>query len=629
MDRENTIKTKVELDVSNAEKSLNRLNDAKEESISLNNESAKSQGVYTKAIEAADDASGGLLKGLKALALNPFTIVLTALVNGFKFLQTAVQRSGKASETFGKIGAKISAIFNGFLAVLEPVVEFIGEKLLSALNDPKQAIVDLGNNIKENIINRFKALTILGDAIVKLFKGDFKGAAKAATDGVIQFSTGVTDATEKIKAFGEEAKKNFNEAAKATENLANAERRLVQNRISLEKQQLTSLRLAEEQRQLRDDTSKQIDERIAANQKLGEILDQQFQKELALAQQSLNLARAQQTATGDTIENLEAVGDAELKLLEIRERITGQRSEQLTSENALLKEQADLKLAEEQKALEEKEKRAGEFEAEQERRLEEFTAQLEQQIEFDEIELERKALNGEDTNEVEKEILRNRSQIEIAEAGDNAEKISAIKQRLKLEEDKIDKASTKANADKNKAQLENTIGAAAEAFGVTQELAVAQMIIAAPTAIGNSFKEAAKTYAPPLSLAMGALGAAGVIVPIVKGLADIKKTRFSKSKGGGGAGAGASISTSIPSGGTASVSSAANVAQGITPEVIQDLSANAGANLGTDTNLRDGASSAAASNISATTQGEVIFSESRFQDFRDQVQFREERTTLE
>lgn len=622
MDRENAIKTKVELDVSNAEKSLNRLNGAKEESISLNNESAKSQGAYTKAIEAADDASGGLLKGLKALALNPFSVVLTALVAGFKFLQTAVQRSGKASETFGKIGAKLSAIFNGFLAVLEPVVEFIGEKLLSALNDPKQAIVDLGNSIKENIINRFKALTILGDAIVKLFKGDFKGAAKAATDGVIQFGTGITDATEKIKTFGEEAKKNFNEAAKATENLANAERRLVQNRISLEKQQLTSLRLAEEQRQLRDDTSKQIDERIAANQKLGEILDQQLQKELALAQQSLNLARAQQTATGDTIENIEAVGDAELKLLEIRERITGQRSEQLTNENALLKEQADLKLAEEKKKTEE-------FEAEQERRLEEFTAQIEQQIEFDEIELERKVLNGEATNEIEKEILRNRSQIEIAEAGGNAEKISAIKQRLKLEEDKIDKASTKANADKNKAQLENTIDAAAEAFGVTQELAVAQMIIAAPTAIGNSFKEAAKTYAPPLSLAMGALGAAGVIVPIVKGLADIKKTRFSKSKGGGSAGAGASISTSIPSGGTASVSSAANVAQGITPEVIQDLSANAGANLGTDTNLRDGASSAAASNISATTQGEVVFSESRFQDFRDQVQFREERTTLE
>lgn len=625
MDRENTIKTKVELDVSNAEKSLNRLNDAKEESISLNNESAKSQSAYTKAIEAADDASGGLLKGLKALALNPFTVVLTALVAGFKFLQTAVQRSGKASETFGKIGAKLSGIFNGFLAVLEPVVEFIGEKLLNAINDPKKAFIDLGDTIKNNVINRFKALSVLGGAISKLFKGDFKGAAKAATDGMVQLTTGITDATEKAKEFGKEAVKNFTEAAKATDNLANAERRLVQNRISLEKQQLTSLRLAEEQRQLRDDTSKQIDERIAANQKLGEILDQQLQKELALAQQSLNLARAQQTATGDTIENLEAVGDAELKLLEIRERITGQKSEQLTNENALLKEQADLKLAEEQKALEEDKKKKEEFEKEQERKLEEFTASLEQQIEFDEIELERKALNGEATNEVEKEILRNRSQIEIANAKGNAEKISAIKERLKVEEEKIDKAVVKSNKDKNEAALKSTINAAAESFGITQEVALAEQLISLPKTIGNISEVASKLPFPANALHW-AQGLATNIPPIVKGIAEIKKARFSKSKGGS---SGSSATASAPSAPSIGAVANSSSVQGITPEAISDLSANATANVGTDTGIISGANNDASRNISATTQGEVVFSESRFQDFRDQVQFREERTTLE
>ena len=617
MKKENIIKTKIELDVSDAEKNINKLNDAKGESISLNTESAKSQSAYTKAIEAADTASGGLLKGLKALALNPFTIVLTALVSGFKLLQNAVKRSGKASETFGKIGAKLSSIFNGILAVLEPVVEFLGEKLLLALNDPKKAIIELGDAIKESMINRFKALTILGDAIVKLFKGDFKGAAKAATDGVVQFGTGITNATEKAKAFGDIAKKKFDEAAKATVNLANAERRLEKNRISLEKQQLVSLRLAEEQRQLRDDESKTIEERINANKKLGEVLDTQLKRELALAQQALNIARAQKAATGDTIENIGAVGDAEIKLLEIRERITGQRSEQLTNENALLKEQADLKL-EEKKRLEE------EAENERERKLEEFNAALEQQIEFDEIELERKRLNGEATNEIEKEILRNRSEIEIANAEGNSEKITAIKEKLQLEEEKIDRAVLKSNEEKNAAALKSTISAAAESFGITQEVALAEQLISLPKTIGNISQVASKLPFPANALHW-AQGLATNIPPIVKGIADIKKARFSKSKGSSsGSGATASVPSAPSIGAVANSSSV----QGITPEVISDLSANANANIGTDTGIISGASNDASRNISATSQGQVVFSESRFQDFRDQVQFREERTTL-
>src|SRR5690606_31746302 len=117
-----------------------------------------------------------------------------------------------------------------------------------------------------------------------------------------------------------------------------------------------------------------------------------------------------------------------------------------------------------------------------------------------------------------------------------------------------------------------------------QELKTAEMIMAAPTAIGNSFTKASEVYPAPLSLAMGALGAAGTIAPIIKGLSNIKKTRFSKSKGGG-SGSGGSIS---PSTGGSS---------GITPEVVSDLAANNSARLGLDTSIGSGAGSDAANNV--------------------------------
>ena len=378
------------------------LNKEKLKSTKLSESGAKQQAKLNEKLDESkdsmknlDDATGGVLGKMKAFVANPIGAVVIAIAGAFALLKEAVSRSGKASTTFNKIGAKLTGIFNGILAVLEPVVEFIGEKLLAALEDPIGALKELGDAILENIINRFKSVLVFGDAIAELFKGNFKQAGKLAKDAFLQLATGVEDAGEKIAKFAEEAKENYESAANATNSLVDAEKRLARNRIALEKQQLTSLRLAEEQRQIRDNTSKSIEERIAANRKLGQILEEQTKKELALAQQALDIARAEQAATGDKIENIEAVGDAEIKLLEIRERITGQRSEQLTNENSLLKEKADLE-KEEAVRLQEK----AEKEAELRQR------DIEAQIEYDAIKLELLKKKGEDTLAAELEILR-------------------------------------------------------------------------------------------------------------------------------------------------------------------------------------------------------------------------------
>ena len=619
-DKNNTIKTIVELETSDAQKSIKKLGNESSKAMDETAKATKSvgdaSGKAKKGIEALDGASGGLLTRFKGLATNPIGLVLAALAGIFVTLKAAVARSGKATETFNKIGAKLGAVLNGLLAVLEPVVEFLGDKLLSALNDPKQAMIDLGDAIKENLINRIKSFMVVGESFALLLKGEFKKAAQKGADALIQFTTGITDGTDKIKEFGKEAAKNFEEAAKAAEALANSEIQLVRNRIALEKQQLISLRLAEEQRQIRDDEARSIDERIAANIKLGQILETQATRELQIAQQNLDIARLQQIATGDTIGNIEAVGDAEIKLLEIRERITGQRSEQLVNENSLLKEKNELKLVEIDAALEEAELQKEKLNEAAELSREKFEADLERQIEYDEIELERKKMNGEATNEVEAEIVENKSQILISQAQNDAEQIELIEEQKKLALDKIKAASKKATVAKNDAELKSTISSAAEAFGIQQEVEVANMIMKAPAAVGNSFAQAAKNYAPPLSIIMGAVGAAATVIPIVKGLSDIKKVRFSKSKGGS---SGGSISSTSTGGGGASA---------ITPEVVSDLAANNSARLGVDTSIGSAAGGDASNNISGSVSNSVVFSESSYSSFKDQVEFKESKSTI-
>jgi hypothetical protein len=114
------------------------------------------------------------------------------------------------------------------------------------------------------------------------------------------------------------------------------------NEKRLEKFQLGQQELAEKQRQIRDDVSKSIVERIDANTQLSVILEKQLSAEKQLAQISLDFARTENEKKG-TQESYLALLDAEIKIAEINERITSQRSEQKVNEVGLQLELNQLK----------------------------------------------------------------------------------------------------------------------------------------------------------------------------------------------------------------------------------------------------------------------------------------------
>ena len=639
-----------------------KLNAERVKATRLSEANSKSQAKLAAALKDSenstkrfDDATGGLLSKMKAFVANPIGLVVIALAGAFKLVSEAIGRSEKASAAFNKIGAKLSGLFNGLVAFITPVVELLGEALVNAIEKPKEAwdgfvdALEVGYNfVKQQVIDRFLGQwAILSGGfeagVLKMriawneFTGDSEEAEKlteeldsalskinegvdlikGANEAIIDVVTGAVDGVIKL---GVEAAASAGKAAKATEALANAERALVVNRIALEKEQLKSLRLAEEERQIRDDTSKSIEERIAANQRLGQVLDEQLTRELALAQQQLDFARLEAQATGDTIENLERVGDAEIKLLEIRERITGQRSEQLTNENALLMEQKVLKEEEAAQAAEEAEKKKEEEEAERKRQADLLERDQEAQNELDELEIERLREQGGSVLDLELALLERKRMQDVMAAGLTAKEIEVINENAAAKRKQLLDAGEKAEKAKEDAVLESAINGAVEAFGIAQEVAVARMIMAAPQAVAGSFKQASLEYAPPLSLVMGALGAAGTVAPIIKGLADIKKTRFSKSKGGASPGGSANISAS-PSGSAVSTPN-------ISPEIISDIAASNSANLGLDTDLGSNATSDASNNVRGCASNNVIFSETRYREFQDQVSFKEEKSII-
>jgi hypothetical protein len=241
-------------------------------------------------------------------------------------------------------------------------------------------------------------------------------------------------------------------------------------------------------------------------------------------------------------------------------------------------------------------------------------AEADLQLEIDLMKIEARRLAGEDEVALDLEILELKRANELKNAELTAKEIEAINAKYNVAMGKVRKAEGDAKAKADSAEYDKNLKAAADSFGIQQELSVATAIMKAPEAITGSFAEAAKRYAPPMSIAMGAAGAAGVIAPIIKGLSDIKKVRFSGSKKG------------PPSGGiSAAPGGGGNT---ISPNIIDNIASQNAARLGLDNELGNGASSAAANNVMGGASANVTFSEGSYQDFRRQVEFKEDKSTL-
>ena len=85
------------------------------------------------------------------------------------------------------------------------VMQNAGEKLFEMFNNPKQTIIDIGNLIKQNIINRLEGLAEIWDIISS---GSLDGLGEALT----KTATGVEDLGGKLKGFADGVKETADEA---------------------------------------------------------------------------------------------------------------------------------------------------------------------------------------------------------------------------------------------------------------------------------------------------------------------------------------------------------------------------------------------------------------------------------
>tara|TARA_R110000851_G_scaffold75456_2_gene166350 strand:- start:4479 stop:6449 length:1971 start_codon:yes stop_codon:yes gene_type:complete len=316
------------------------------------------------------------------------SIVINGLINSFTDIFTKISEATGGFDALGKVvGGVLKIAFNSLKTiVLQLQAGFTALKLAyetvfgddEGVEKAKKDLIDIGKKLKETSDDQVKQGKKIFDNIGEAFDEVVTGVTILAKDG--------------IKAISDvDLKASYLQAQAITRNKQNFELLALQQA----RLQLSFQNQAELQRQIRDDDTKGLSERQKANDKLGEVLDKQFAAEKATISARIAGLQNEQNLLGATNERYNEIYQLQTDLIDVEERLNGQRSEQLTNTNTLLKEQKDLTQSQidtqNEFAISQKE-----FEAEQAEtellKIERQREAIQLQIDIDKAELERKKL---------------------------------------------------------------------------------------------------------------------------------------------------------------------------------------------------------------------------------------------
>ena len=502
--------------------------------------------------EALDGLSGGFMSATKAalrFIATPIGAIIAAIVVVVTAVVKAFNRSEDSMNKLKQVTGALSGAFSGLINMLKPVVNFIADSVIVVF-ETLAKVAD-------------KAMQLVSKGLRSL---GFEGAAKA-----------VENFTQKIK-----------ESTQAGIELAKMEAELQKAQRQSEKIQLDYQKRAEKLRQQRDDETKSVAERIKINNELGKVLKEQLNEELKIANLALKIAEKRVQLDGESTANLDALAEAQTRVADIEERITGQQSEQLANLNGLRREQLAIieqqrkeseqaskemqaQIDAEQKAVRENVQKQVEegyrLLLEQEAIFAEEEAKIKEQSILDEI--DRIKLDYETKKELAQENIFTQLEFQSEELEKKRAQEVYFATQIGADVEAINEKYRRADLELEKAKMQAKLSLAADFFKNVETIAgegtaVAKAAAVAETTI-NTYKAATGSYSALASIPYvgPVLGIAAAAAAVAAGIANVKKILSVKS---GLKGDKSSGSASISAGGGVSAprtTSAPTVGQGI------------------------------------------------------------------
>ena len=321
------VQVELEVETKQAEKNVDDLTGGIKNLTKAVEEGNEQTAAGLKSIEETSKSTGEGVKGIgnaiKAAGVGLFLIALESMKE--LFMQNQV------------VADAVSGAFEGLALVFNDVFGFVtgGVESVQKLGDA------FDKYFGKPIQTATQAFEKFGDAFSKIFGGDFSGALESAKEGfsglgdaISETGDGFVEAATDVAEYVVDIK----DAAVANVQLAKAaEKAEVINAGLLEKYD----RQAEQQRQIRDEERNSITERIAANEKLGKLLEEQNKVMLENANIVLKAAEVAFARNG-SLENEIALITAKNEVMAVEATVEGFRSEQKANDLALDRERIEL-----------------------------------------------------------------------------------------------------------------------------------------------------------------------------------------------------------------------------------------------------------------------------------------------
>lgn len=330
---------------------------------SLNIMTGGLSGLMSTGVQAFKTLASSVKGFASAFMATGIGAIIAAVALAIGGLVAAFKRSGEAADKMEEVLGFLKGVLDYFIGQLVKV----GEWLIKAFSDPKEAIKDLWNVIKENLVTRFQGVIQMftaGWEIIKngamgaalaikgIFDKDAKEQAKqyfdAAAEGakkvgeaVVMIATGKT--VDEIKEIG----KAIVQSGNAGLRVAQLEDALMEKKIK-DTTELAAMeaQLASNREKLAQESGKTEESRLKRQQLLEQILAEQdaiAQRRIDFAQTELDLVKAQVAATaGDTSdESRLKIAEAQAKVDEVRRQAAVEKVRFLRQEASLEQQIAD------------------------------------------------------------------------------------------------------------------------------------------------------------------------------------------------------------------------------------------------------------------------------------------------
>jgi len=212
----------------------------------------------------------------------------------------------------------------------------------TAVKGVKEEVRETGKGIKD-LVRNFGSLALITkatDAASEAFTQNQK-VVDVLNTGIFTVQIAVSNLIDYFTGAKSSLREAFSGVTAQARELVELQKLAALGEVQRIKLQFEYQTLAEQARQLRDDELLSIDARLAANKLLNDILEEQLAKEKEAVGAKVAAASAEYNRIQNT-ENLVALEQARVELIDIEERIISQTSEYLMNQRSLERERLDI-----------------------------------------------------------------------------------------------------------------------------------------------------------------------------------------------------------------------------------------------------------------------------------------------